>query len=199
MARSNRSGRVLATAAAVACVMVPAQRASAQEQKPPAPVSIVESVPLPISGTVTIGGDAAVTVKNADTAPVPVRDVDRRARQHFQTSTVPTSFSGRSATGNVVTVPAGKRLVVEQVSAWINSGGPGGLLGANLLSGDPLHVQAVSCVPQGQNALNYIFVCAGPTKHYVESGQTLRFGLETIADEGGFYRVFVSGYYEPVP
>lgn len=198
MARNSRSGRTLITTAAVACLWAGASSAGAQEQRPPTPVSIVESVPLPISGTVTVGAGASVTVNNTDAAPVPTRDVDRVAREVFQTSIVPTAFSGSVGTSNVVTVPAGKRLVVEYASAWVNASAAGGLLGANLSIGFS-NVNGLPCLPQGQNALNYVYVCAGPTRQYVNAGETLRFGVETFASAGGFFRVFVSGYYEPAP
>ncbi len=52
---------------------------------------------------------------------------------------------------------------------------------------------------QGQNALNYVYACGALTKQYVNAGETLRFSAETFANSGGFFRVLVSGYYEPVP
>ena len=42
-------------------------------------------------------------------------------------------------------------------------------------------------------------VSGGPTKQYVQAGETLSFSVQTLTSQGGFYRVFVSGYYEPVP
>lgn len=198
MARMYRSGRVVITAAAVVSLFAQAQRANAQAQKPPAPVTIVGSVPLPVSGTVTIDGDASVTVNNAETAPIPTRDVDRATREAFQLGVVPTAFTGNTGSRDLVTVPAGTRLVVEYVSAWINAGAEGGLLGTTISSGSSA-VNGLSCTPQGQNALNFVYACAGPTKHYVNAGETLRFAVQTFANAGGFYRVFLSGYYEPVP
>ena len=198
MARKYRSGRVLIAAAAVAFLLAPAQRASAQTTRPPTPVTIVESVPLPVSGTVAIGGAPSVTVNNTDTAPVPTRDVDRVAREVFQVGIIPTAFVGSIGSRDLVTVPAGKRLVVENVSAWVNAGAAGGLLGINISAGSE-SVNELPCTPQGQNALNFVYACGGLTKHVVNAGQTLRFTAQTFANAGGFFRVLVSGYYEPVP
>lgn len=198
MTTMNRSGRVLIAATAVGLLVAQAQRATAQGQKPPAPVSIVQSVPLPISGTVTVGGDTSVTVNNTATAPVPTRDVDRVVREAFQVGVIPTSFSGSSATRDLVTVPAGKRLVVEYASAWINAGGAGGLLAVSIYTGSQA-VNDLPCTPQGQNALNFVYACGALTKQYVNAGETLRFSVETFANSGGFFRVLVSGYYEPAP
>jgi hypothetical protein len=55
------------------------------------------------------------------------------------------------------------------------------------------------CSPIGQNPLNFVYACVGPTLQYVSPGETLTFSVETFASAGGFFRVFVSGYYEPAP
>lgn len=206
MTMHYRPGRTLLTIAGLACLLSQAWGASAQALGPEAatqdkkatPVIVVNPAPVPVSGTVSIGGTPAVTVGNTEATPVPVRDVGRVATERFQTAIIPTGFTGSSASSNLLTVPAGKRLVIEYASAWINAGGAGGLLAANLTSG-PGVTNTLSCLAQGQNALNFIFACAGPVKQYVEPGATLSFNFQTFASAGGFYRVFVSGHYEPAP
>ncbi len=207
MAMSHQSGRIVLTALGVACLLTQGPAASAQtpvpeaaptKEKKPSPVIVVNPEPIPVSGTVSIGGIPAVTVTNTDAAPVAVRDVDRAATEPFQTASVSTFFPTSFAATDLVTVPAGKRLVIEYASAWINSGGAGGLLAANLSSG-PGMTNTLACFAQGQNTLNFIFSCAGPIRHIVEPGGTLSFNFQTFASAGGFYRVFVSGHYEAVP
>ncbi len=60
-----------------------------------------------------------VIVVNTPASPVPVRDVDNPARQPFQAQAVGGFADGASSTGDITiaTVPAGKRLVIEHVSA----------------------------------------------------------------------------------
>jgi hypothetical protein len=198
MTRTRHSRFFVIAAAVVASTPMFAGPADAQG-RPPTPVTIVAPVPVPVTGSVTLGGEGAVKVTNPADEPVPVRDIDRIPRERFQVSTVPASFSGSIGSTAVVTVPADRRLVIEHASAWINSGGAGGLLGVNLSSGTPLVVNLLPCSAIGQNALNFVYACVGPTLHYVSPGETLTFSVETFASSGGFFRVFVSGYYEPAP
>ena len=206
MARNYPPGRMLLTVAGLACLLAPAQgafaqapaRAESSHDKKATPVVVVNPAPVPVSGTVSIGGTPTVTVNNTGNAPLPVYDVDRVAPELFQMSTVSTSFPTSFASTEIVTVPPDQRLVIEYASAWINSGGAGGLVAANLSSGPGL-TNTLSCVAQGQNTLNFVFACAGPIRQYVEPGATLSFNFQTFAGAGGFYRVFVSGHYEPAP
>ena len=78
---------------------------------PPARDVIVVNTPLPVTGT--------VSVSNLGSNPLPVRDVDNPARQPFQ-ATLEEPPVG--APPRVVTVPAGKRLVIEYVSANVIAG-----------------------------------------------------------------------------
>src|SRR5437899_6396572 len=61
-----------------------------------------------------------VNVVNTTASPVPVRDVDNPARQPFQAEAVGGFADGASTTGDITigAVPAGKRLVIEYVSAF---------------------------------------------------------------------------------
>ena len=183
--------------AVVAMWMLQPSYAAAQK-KPPVSVAIVDSVPLPISGTVTVQGESSVTVVNPSTQPVPVRNVDDPRREPVQFGNVATGYSGGFGAVEFVTVPAGKRLVIEHASAWVNVGSAGGLLAASL-STSPTQVNQLPCSLIGQNALNFLHACTGPTRHYVEAGQTLRFAFETLSSSTGFFRAFVAGYYETVP
>lgn len=192
MNRISGNGLVVFALTAVTSLLFLPQRASAQQGRPPTPVTIVAPVPVPVIGS--------VTVDSSTTSPLAVKDVDRAARETFQMSSVPTSFSNGPGSTSLITVPAGKRLVVEHVSAWINATEASGLLAASLVSGTPQPVvNQLPCGVIGQNALNHIYACGGSTKHYVQAEETLSFSVQTFASAGGFYRVFVSGYYEAVP
>jgi len=62
------------------------------------------------------GFSAPVQVTNPDTSPVPVHDIDKASRTPFH-YTIDLSFQSESAS---FSVPAGKRLVIEQVASFVN-------------------------------------------------------------------------------
>jgi hypothetical protein len=72
--------------------------------------------------------DPPVTVTNTPTNPVPVQEVDNFAKHPFQVgaSGVTNAFNPSGFTMTVV--PAGKRLVVEFISASCNPTGMGGVV-----------------------------------------------------------------------
>ena len=197
MAPRYRNGLVV-LAIALTSVFVHPARGVAQEQRPPTPVTIVDSVPLPISGTVTIGGESTVTVANPPTAPVQVQDVDRAAREPFQFGSIVASYTGTSASRTIVTVPAGNDSSSSmppcgstrpaRVGCWPR---------ISLTSGDA--VNQLPCSSIGEAPLNFIHACTGQIRQYVTAGQTLQFGFSAFSNAGGFYRIFVAGYYEAVP
>ena len=78
---------------------------------PPAQNVNVVNTPLPVTGT--------VSVANLGSNPLPVRDVDNPARQPFTFRSAGLAFGGGANTSASFVAPAGKRLVVEQVSVAI--------------------------------------------------------------------------------
>ena len=74
--------------------------------------------------TVGISGTPTVRVGNTAQAPVLGRDVDEPARQPFQRSGEITFAAGEVIAAVEFTVPDGKRLVIEYVSANISSEEP---------------------------------------------------------------------------
>ena len=80
---------------------------------PARPVLVVnsQSEPVPVTGT--------VSVSNLGGAPLPVRDVDNPARQPFQANIIDIPIGLPNPV--FFTVPAGKRLVIEYVSADIEA------------------------------------------------------------------------------
>jgi len=79
---------------------------------------VVRAAPSP--SNVNVVNTPNVNVVNTTASPVPVRDVDNPAKQPFQAEVVGGFADGASSTGDITiaTVPAGKRLVIEHVSAF---------------------------------------------------------------------------------
>ena len=199
--RSLAIGVTVVASTALFGILTTSAPADAQSKRPPTPVDIVASVPLNVSGNVALVPGGAVTIGNVPEMPVPVRDVDRVAKEPFQQATISTAFSGSSSSATIITVPAGKRLLIEHFSAWINASGPNGLASISIgIQGTGQFDQA-SCQQTGQtgNGLNHFFACSGPTKFYAEAGQTLQFFVALSDSDGGFHRAFVSGHFVPVP
>ena len=83
--------------------------------------SATQAAPSPPSPTnVNVVNTPNVSVVNTTASPVPMRDVDNPARQPFQAQVRGGFADGASSTGDITiaTVPAGKRLVIEHVSAF---------------------------------------------------------------------------------
>src|SRR5438094_7734660 len=78
---------------------------------------IAQAAPSP--SNVNVVNTPNVNVVNTPASPVQVRDVDNPAKQPFQAEVVGGFADGASSTGDITiaTVPAGKRLVIEHVSA----------------------------------------------------------------------------------
>jgi hypothetical protein len=186
---------------AIVGILTTSAPADAQNNRPPTPVDVVASVPLNVSGNVALVPGGEVNIGNLPDSPVPVRDVGRAAKEPFQQATISTAFNGSSSSAEVVTVPAGKRLVIEHFSAWINASGPNGLASISIgVQGSGQFDQA-SCQQTGQtaNGLNHFFACSGPTRFYAEAGQTVHFFVALSDSDGGFHRALLSGHFVPVP
>lgn len=100
-------------------VLVPSltrgQKSTSDAATPTANVKVVNTTaePVPIAGTVNLSNPGA--------NPLPVRDVNNPAYQPFQTEAVFFFTQGHDVVSGTlpVTVPAGKRLVVEHASAHV--------------------------------------------------------------------------------
>jgi hypothetical protein len=90
---------------------------------PPRDVRVVngenEAVPVAVAGLppVAIEGVAQVQVGNADTSPVPVRNVDHPAYAPWQQSFDLGLAEGETSKQLSLEIPSGQRLVLEHVSA----------------------------------------------------------------------------------
>src|SRR5215831_11603778 len=102
----------LVTLAVIGSIMNRDNRASAQMSGPT--VTIGAPLPLPVTGSVAISG-------NAPANPLEVRDVDNRDRQAYeQNSGVLIPVGVRSGQVHFTDIPAGKRLVLDQISASLD-------------------------------------------------------------------------------
>jgi hypothetical protein len=96
---------------------------------PPGQVTVINAAgqPVPVSGSVAaaqsgswfvgINGTPSVTIANTTSAPIPTQSVDEYGRQPFQQQLSMNIADGSNEAEQFVTIPSGKRLVVEHVSA----------------------------------------------------------------------------------
>lgn len=86
-----------------------------------APVTVVNTTanPVPVAGTVSVGGTANVRITdNSATNPLQVHDVDNAPRTPYaQTKKLTFNSADRAVLGNF-DVPTGKRLVIESFSVF---------------------------------------------------------------------------------
>jgi hypothetical protein len=168
-----------------------------------------------ISGTPTVGLDFANntvkfdsvnnTVKIDTTNPLPVRDVDNPARQPFLTSTFASLADGSTfvAANPNISVPAGKRLVIEQIS-----------LSANLPSGQKpvfsmnvrdnfaqvIFDQALPTTLQGTFGPIDTFQASLPTRIYLDASEQFSFVFfRTDGNGSAGVRFSFSGHFVDVP
>ena len=157
----------------------------------------VTNTPLPVTVT-NATTNQSVTVTNGNTNPIPVSLSS--AEQPFQAGSFTGDFAVNLGERNLVTVPAGKMLVIEHVSGLMNSFGPNGLLSVGLRSGSVTGVgDAIDCHQTGADTSNHLFACSATTKFYATAGETVIFDVFTVDAVGGSYSVFISGHYVPVP
>ena len=164
---------------------VAAMGVSAQSGPPVANVNIVNPLPLPVTGNVSINGSVSVA-----------------QQEPFQVGTPGVGINNGSANWPLVTVPAGKRLVIEGVSAIVVAGSTAnGLSSASIGIANTNLFNRLVCHQTGatSNGLNYFFSCATQVKMYVEAGQTVSFFANTANSSSGSFVAFASGYYVTVP
>jgi len=200
---SNRN-RVVAAMAflsmAGAALILGTNTVGAQNAHPgSAPVSLVAPLPLPVTGTVEVtGAPTSVTVNNTVSEPVPVRSVDQVERVQFRTA--PTSWTGTNGHVDLLTVPAGKRLVIEHVSINLNEFNSKPVIDCGLsTTGSGTAVQWVVCQPTASNALNHYYVANSEAKMYAAAGTTVRAFTNTLGSTEGFLAASIFGYYLPEP
>lgn len=174
-------------------------------QRPPAEVTIVSPVPLPVSGTLGVSGTVdvnvanqpTVTVVNSDASPLVVRPVAeipyQRSRFFNQGPTTCTNFV---CDVTFDAVPDGYRLVVTYVSARYAMSGTqtsgtvrvGSMAGTSILLPPP--------VPIGGNN----WATGSPVTFYFEAGETPQLGLggQFVSGVSNTAHASIVGRLEPV-
>jgi len=165
-----------------------------------APVSIVNPLPLPITGTIGLAPGGSVAISNPESNPVVVRDIDEPAREPFQAGMQSIILPDTNGVF-LVTVPAKKRLVIEHASAFINIQAESGLAWVSLTTrpNDPAHTDYLPCQAMGNASFSHYFSCSVQTKFYADPGQTVVALLAPATSTAGNYSVFISGYFVAVP
>lgn len=156
-----------------------------------APVTIVNPLPLPVTGSFTVKD-------NSSSNPLFVRDVDAEQRVPVQLRGVLTPFEGGYGATILAVVPAGKLLVIEHVSISINARNAASVIECGLGTATPTAFDYMLCQPMGSDALNNFYAANSQTKFYVQPGNTLVATVATLSG-GGSIGAFASGYYVPIP
>jgi hypothetical protein len=188
---------------AVNALVVEAGTASAANTAPAVTVANpslnvnVTNNPLPVAVT-NATTNQSVTVTNSNTNPIPV--TVQPAEEPFQIDSGLVSSATSLISGNLVTVPAGKLLVIEHVSANIDVTGSNGLSAAQLVIAKA-SPDSVACFATGTSTdlQNHFYSCSTQTKYYVSAGQTVSFRVGTVDTAGGGFIAFISGHYVPAP
>ena len=117
--------------AALVGLLFPALALGAPQNPPSAPVTVVntEANPVPITGSTTVSGAVSISgtvpVTQSGTWNVGVagtlnaKNIDERGRNPFAVQTFCSSSNSNSCFSSMPPVPAGKRLVLEYVSAFM--------------------------------------------------------------------------------
>jgi len=155
---------------------------------------------FPATSNVAIDGSAN-TVKVDTTNPIPVRDVDNPARQPFRTSVFVSLADGSTLAGTNpgLTPPAGKVLVIEQIS--INGNAPSGQKFACVLDvtdnfAQVLLDQAIPLTLQGTFGPVDTFQGNLPTRMYLQPSDNIAFNVFRTSGTGtAGVRVSFSGHF----
>ncbi len=144
----------------------------------------------------------SVNVTNTEAAPVPVRDVDSPGRQRFSSRVVISIPGNGILVSDHYVVPAGKRLVLEDVSA-----------GVHIPQGYRAHFSILRSTPGGDNALRHLtltyqftqasidlLVAGEPVRMYFEPGDKLGYIINLSGNVGNTsVDLTLSGYLVDAP
>lgn len=161
------------------------------------------------SGQAPSGGTTNVVVTNTTAQPVPVKEQNNPAFQPFQITVQPYVSAGQAYNYAFVPVPAGKRLVIEQVS--------GAAFASGVLSGTVARMTVIGSVGSSPNifvpmsfvgnnpASQPIFAASQPIRMYVDGGTSFSVLIHRSADINGGYSgslsstISVVGYLVDIP
>jgi hypothetical protein len=161
------------------------------------PVPVVQQGPVAISGNVNVANSAA--------SPVLVRAVDSSTVQPVAESGLAVASTNGQGTIALYAVPAGKRLIVEYVSAWFRVP-VGKKVYVAYLAGEhtplrPIHLYLLPVFTGTDNTAvppDDIYLVSQPVKYYVSAGHELGAGflLSNVQGLGDFQ---FTGYLVDAP
>jgi hypothetical protein len=167
--------------------------------------AVVSFSPLTASAQLTI----PVIVQNTPAHPVPTRDNDRASRQPFYTRLEVPAFANPDAGSfsNTSTVPSGKRLIIEYVSASISVDPSQTVLLVSVIAGPvstPSGAHVLTTTKQGTSGSQAHFIASAPVRLYVDPGVTVRCeavrgDVLSITENSVGGPCFISGHFEDVP
>jgi hypothetical protein len=162
------------------------------------PVPVTLQGASTVSGSVSITGTPTVNVATTTNTPVLVRDVDSQARQPFTTGVnIPL---GVGIPGNtlvkVLTVPAGKRAVIETVTAEVLVG-PGETPYASITAGDVNFSLALA--RQGFFDPQDLYIATFPIRLYSDTDVNVRFLRLPAGSPDAIAAFTIAGYFVNVP
>lgn len=157
--------------------------------------AILLTATVPLSA---MGADTKVVVENKVTAPVPVHEVNGAASQAFEAQVSLNLADGVSGANGFVTIPSGKRLVIQYASAWaqVPSGQTVSFSIQTMFNGDTQFTPHYLPVLQQNTDAIYAFFVAGSEVHLYSDAPQVNLRIDrgsTIAGAVVAY-ISISGY-----
>ena len=175
----------------------PTQGQAGDPVGPTKPVNVVNtsSEPVPVTGTINVG--------NFGSSPLPVRDVDNGRQPFHVTDTILIAIGEDNDSKTVFTVPAGKRLIIETITARAVLEGVDtpNIIDVLTTVGNKLAFHELLVTKQGQTLTGgSAFVGTHYVRAYADPGTDVvfRFSRSDITKDGAA-AVTISGYFVDVP
>ena len=151
----------------------------------PGGVSISGTPNVAVPGGVSINGTPSVNIANSLNSPIPVTLVSTAGQPFQRDFTVTITNNSDSGDGNVTTVPAGKRLVIEYASVYCSVVPPGNSAAAYFVTSVGGNA--------GVHVLPVVTVQGGLT--FILTGQQVRWYADQLTDVTAHVnRSFTNGF-----
>jgi hypothetical protein len=181
----NTRTTYVATAAALvvvaALVLTDLMPARAQAPQPPPlwSVKIVSPLPLPVTGSSVVSGEVAATQSGpwnvGVTGTVSVKNVDERGRNPYRVRVHCETDTGNTCFVEAPAIPAGTRLVLEQVNANVQLFSVSGIQSVDLFLKNSGHAAALPPQLVSSNGTLKNYAVNESVLVYVEAGDALIF------------------------
>ena len=141
-------------------------------------------------------GSLTIVANNASATTQSIRNVDEPGRNPYQkTVRLSCSVGGGPCIAEFPVVPAGKRLVIQSVSASFSTTAYPSMTSAYLSSYEGYVVHSLPTIYQGGNTYSgYQFSVNQTVQHYYEAGQLPRLQIFTTGSYLGQALFTISGY-----